>query len=214
MEPAQPPDSPIPLWLAWAREIQAIAQIGDHYAVNVFEHERYQRLSEIAAEMISAHAGLEAPALVKIFQAQQGYATPKVDVRAAAFRDGKLLLVRERSDGGWTLPGGWADVGDAPAESAERETCEEAGFRVKARKLIGVYDGNRFEPLVLSHAYKLVFLCEVLSGEATPSSETSGVAFFAEDEIPSLLSANRTPMRLIRDAFAAFSDPFRQAVFD
>jgi len=135
-------------------------------------------------------------------------------VRAAAFRDGKLLLVRERSDGGWTMPGGWADVGDAPAESAEREAWEEAGFRVKARKLIGVYDANRFTPLDLNHAYKLVFLCDVIDGEATPSNETSEVAFFAEDEIPALLSDRRTPLRIIGDAFSALSDPGIQAVFD
>jgi ADP-ribose pyrophosphatase YjhB (NUDIX family) len=203
-----------PRWLEWAREIQALAQIGNHYATNDWQQERYHRLMEIAAEIVSEHTGLDAPALMEIYLAQAGYATPKVDVRAAAFRDGKLLLVRERSDGGWTLPGGWADVGDAPAESAEREAWEEAGFRVKAHRLVGVYDGNRFKPLELNHAYKLVFLCEVTSGEATPSNETSEVAFFAEDEIPSPISANRTPLRLIQDAFAAFSNPDKPGVFD
>jgi len=137
-----------------------------------------------------------------------------VDVRAAAFRDGKLLLVRERSDGGWTMPGGWADVGDAPAASAEREAWEEAGFRVKARKLVGVYDANRFIPMELMHAYKIVFLCEVIDGEATPSNETSEVAFFAEEDIPAQLSEQRTHPRQIRDAFLALSDPDKQAVFD
>jgi 8-oxo-dGTP pyrophosphatase MutT (NUDIX family) len=122
--------------------------------------------------------------------------------------------VRERMDGGWTMPGGWADVGDRPAEAAEREAWEEAGFRVQTRRLIGVYDGNRFEPLELHHAYKLVFLCEVIGGEATPSNETSEVAFFGKDEIPALLSDQRTPPRLIRDAFAAYSDPDCQPVFD
>jgi ADP-ribose pyrophosphatase YjhB (NUDIX family) len=169
---------------------------------------------QIAAEIVSDHTGLDTSAVIEINQAQGGYATPKVDVRVAAFRDGKLLLVRERSDGGWTMPGGWADVGDAPAESAAREAWEEAGFHVKARKLIGVYDANRFDPLELMHAYKLVFLCEVINGEATPSDETSEVAFFAEDEIPSCLSANRTPLRLIRDSFTALSDPNTPAVFD
>jgi len=210
----QPTPPSFPRWLAWAREIQALAQTGDHYAANDYQRERYHRLTEIAAEIISEHTGLEIPALMEMFAAQGGYATPKVDVRAAAFRDGKLLLVKERSDGGWTMPGGWADVGDAPAESAEREAWEEAGFRVKARKLVGVYDANRFEPLEIMHAYKLVFLCEVIEGEATPSNETSEVAFFAEKELPALLSEQRTNPRHIHDAFLALSDPIRPVVFD
>jgi len=213
MNTQQTPPS-FPRWLAWAREIQALAQTGDHYAANDYQRERYHRLTEIAAEIISEHTDMQTTTLMEIFAAQGGYATPKVDVRAAAFRDGRLLLVRERSDGGWTMPGGWADVGDAPAESAEREAWEEAGFRVKARKLVGVYDANRFEPLELMHAYKLVFLCEVIEGEATPSSETSEVAFFAEGELPTPLSEQRTHSRHIRDAFLALSDPTRPAVFD
>lgn len=206
--------SSLPHWLAWAREIQALAQTGDHYATDHYQRERYNRLLEIAAEIIEEFSSLETTATMEIFTAQAGYATPKVDVRAAVYRDGKLLLVRERSDGGWTLPGGWADVGDAPAASAERETCEEAGFRVKAQKLVGVYDANRFDPMELMHAYKLVFLCEVIDGKATPSSETSEVAFFGEQEIPSPLSERRTSMRMIRDAFKALNNPGQPAVFD
>jgi len=209
---ATPP--PFPQWLTWAREIQALSQIGDHYAANDFERDRYHRLIEIAAEIISAHSHLEVNSLVEVYAAQCGYATPKVDVRAAAFREGKLLLVRERSDGGWTMPGGWADVGDAPSRSAEREAWEEAGFHVQARQLIGVYDANRFDPMILMHAYKLVFLCEVIDGKATPSNETSEVAFFAENEIPANLSDRRTPARVIQDAFKALGNPGMPAVFD
>jgi ADP-ribose pyrophosphatase YjhB (NUDIX family) len=211
---AQPHSPSLPRWLAWAREIQALAQIGDHYAANDFQRERYHRLMEIAAEIVSEHADLKTTAVMEIYTAQGGYATPKVDVRAAVFCENKLLLVRERTDGGWTMPGGWADVGDAPAVSAEREAWEEAGFRVKARKLVGVYDANRFDPLELMHAYKLVFLCDVIEGEATPSSETSEVAFFAEEELPTPLSERRTNPRHIRDAFLALSNPYKLAVFD
>src|SRR3989304_5251469 len=199
----QPIPPGFPRWLAWAREIQALAQTGDHYAANDYQRERYHRLMEIAAEIISEQSNLEMPTLMETFTAQVGYATPKVDVRAAVFRDGKLLLVRERSDGGWTMPGGWADVGDAPAASAEREAWEEAGFRVRARKLVGVYDANRCDPMELMHAYKLVFLCDVIEGEPTPSSETSEVAFFAEGDLPIPLSDKRTHARHIRDAFLA-----------
>ena len=203
-----------PRWLEWAREIQALSQTGSHYAENEYQRDRNRRLSEIAAEIISEHTGLAFTPLAQVFQAQIGYATPRVDVRGAVFQDGRLLLVRERQDGGWTMPGGWADVGDVPSEAAEREVWEEAGFRVKARKLVGVYDANRLGPLELFHAFKLVFLCQLIEGAARPSSETSEVAFFAQNELPGLLSGARTRPRHILDAFQAYHDPDCAAVFD
>ena len=203
-----------PRWLEWAREIQALAQTGYHYAENDYQRERYHRLTEIAAEIVSENCDLEYEPLMDVFKAQIGYATPRVDVRGAVFKDGKLLLVRERMDGGWTMPGGWADVGDVPSESAEREVWEEAGFRVKARKVIGVYDANRVPPLELFHAFKLVFLCDLLDGAPTPSNETSEVAFFGPDEIPQPLSVGRTQPRQIVDAFAALEDLAGPTFFD
>jgi ADP-ribose pyrophosphatase YjhB (NUDIX family) len=203
-----------PRWLEWAREIQALSQSGIHYAKNDFDRQRYLRLGEIAAEMTAAGSDLEYPILVNLFNAQIGYATPRVDVRAAVFQDGKLLMVRERMDGGWTLPGGWADVGDVPSEAAEREAREEAGFHVKARKLVGVYDANRSGPLEIFHAYKLVFLCDLIGGEAQTSIETSEVAFFSLEEVPTTLSGERTRPRHIGDIFAAYKDPESLAIFD
>ncbi len=203
-----------PQWLIWAREIQALAQTGNHFAVNDYQRERYQRLEEISAEIINACSDLEFEPLKNAFHEQIGYATPRVDVRGAVFQEGKLLMVRERSDGGWTMPGGWADVGDVPSQAAEREVWEEAGFRVKATKLVGVYDANRLGPLTVFHAFKLVFLCELLEGEATPSNETSEVAFFGPDELPLQLSGERTGLRHIEDAFRALRDPDAPAVFD
>jgi ADP-ribose pyrophosphatase YjhB (NUDIX family) len=200
--------------LEWAREVQALAQTGHHYAHDDFEKDRCRRLMEIAAEMISENSGLDYLPLVKAFREQVGYATPKIDVRSAIFRDSKLLLVRERVDGGWTMPGGWVDVGDTPSEAAERESWEEAGFHVKARKVIGVYDANRVRPLELFHAFKVVFLCEILDGEARPSNETSEVSFFGPGEIPSNFSGERTTARHVRDAFAALDNPDIPTVFD
>lgn len=207
-------DSKPPKWLAWAREIQAIAQTGDHYADNHYQHERYQRLLEIAAEMVNENGKVDYTPVLGAFRGAVGYATPRIDVRGAVFQDGKLLLVREISDGGWCMPGGWADVGDVPSESAEREVWEEAGFKVKAKKVVGVYDANRTGPLELFHAFKVVFLCDVLDGKATPSVETSEVGFFSPEEIPGVLSPNRTSPRVIADAFAAYQDPERPTQFD
>jgi ADP-ribose pyrophosphatase YjhB (NUDIX family) len=203
-----------PRWLEWAREIQALSQTGYHYAENEYQRERNRRLAEIAAEMISAHTNLDFPELVNVFHAQMGYATPRVDVRGAVFQEGKLLMVRERMDGGWTLPGGWVDVGNKPSEAVEREVWEEAGFHVNARKVIGVYDANRDEPLELFHAFKLVFLCDLIDGQARGSHETSEVAFFGPDEIPETLSGERTQPRQIRDAFAALQNPDCPTRFD
>lgn len=204
----------LPRWLEWAREIQALSQTGYHYAENEYHRQRYRRLLEIAAEIFSEYTLLDYPALAEVFTSQIGYATPRVDVRAAVFQDGRLLLVRERADGGWTMPGGWADVGDAPSHAAEREAWEEAGFRVRARRLVGVYDANRTNPMEVFHAFKIVFLCDVLEGEARPSVETSEVAFFTQEEIPAALSGERTKARHIRDAFAIYRDPLAPAVFD
>jgi ADP-ribose pyrophosphatase YjhB (NUDIX family) len=203
-----------PRWLEWAQEIQALAQTGSHYAENEYQRGRYQRLLEIAAEIAHESSGLEYPSILSAYRDQLGYATPKVDVRGAVFQESKLLLVRERQDNGWTLPGGWADVGDLPSAATEREVWEEAGFRVRAVKVIGVYDANRLPPLELFHAFKIVFLCELIDGQPTPSSETSEVAFFGLDEIPAILSGERTRPRHIQDAFHALAEPGCPTIFD
>jgi ADP-ribose pyrophosphatase YjhB (NUDIX family) len=197
------PDEGSPRWLEWAREIQATAQTGLHFAENNYQRQRFQRLLEISAEIIAEHSNLDQVELVNLFEDQIGYATPRVDVRGAVFLDRDLLLVREIADGGWTMPGGWADVGDIPSAAVEREVLEEAGFEVKACKVIGIYDANRTGPLEVFHAFKIVFLCDILGGEPRPSDETSEVAFFSQSEIPQILSGERTRPRHIQDAFTA-----------
>lgn len=207
-------ENQVPQWLLWAREIQALAQTGTEYASNEFELLRYKRLSEIAAEMIAENTDLCTSEIMDEFDSQRGYATPRVDVRAAVFRDGKLLMVKERMDGSWAMPGGWADVGDVPSEAAERETWEEAGFEVKARKVVGVYDANRVGELALYHAFKVIFLCELQGGEARTSNETLEVRFYERDEVPEDMLRTRTTARQIDDAFAALADPDLPTVFD
>ncbi len=201
-------------WLEWARQIQALAQTGLHYALNDFQRQRYLRLQEIAAEMVSENSDVPLQPLAHIYQEQIGYATPRLDVRGAVIEDGKLLMVRERADGGWTMPGGWADVGDMPSLAVEREVLEESGLQVRAYRLVGVYDANRMAPLEVFHSYKLVFLCQVLGGELAVSDETSEAAFFSPQEIPEHLSENRTTPRTIQDAFRAYDDASWNSVFD
>jgi ADP-ribose pyrophosphatase YjhB (NUDIX family) len=207
-------DGQVPHWLAWAREIQALSQTGLTYASSEYETQRYQRLTEIAAEIVQNHTGLSEEYLLEDFSAQPGYATPKVDVRGAVVRNGEILLVQERADGRWCMPGGWADVGDLPSEMVAREVWEESGFRVVPRKLVGVFDANRSgRPLELYHAYKVVFLCEIIGGERRPSSETLDVGFFRFDDLPPL-SANRTHERHLVEVLAHVQDPNRDAAFD
>lgn len=202
-------------WLYWAREIEALAKTGLHYARNEFEVERAERLLEVAAEIIAEHSNLTMEQLHLAFEQQPGYVTPKVDVRAAVFDQDKLLMVREVMDGGWTLPGGWADVGESPALATEREVLEEAGLEVKAARLVGVYDANRVPgSLDLFHAYKLIFLCELVGGEVNTSHETSEVGFFDKGHIPHPLSGYRTTERHLEDVFRFHHDGSLPAVFD
>jgi ADP-ribose pyrophosphatase YjhB (NUDIX family) len=137
-----------------------------------------------------------------------------VDVRAAVFRDDQVLLVREREDGGWTLPGGWADVGESPGIAAVREVKEEAGMDVRPTKLAAVYDRNRHgHPPIPYHAYKLFFLCEITGGAPATSYETTEVAFFPEDDLPPLSLARVTPGQL-RHLFDHYRHPEWPTSFD
>jgi ADP-ribose pyrophosphatase YjhB (NUDIX family) len=203
-----------PDWLNWARTLQALAQTGLTYAQNDYDRERYQKLHDLAVEIFAVHTGEPEATLARWFAVQPGYATPKVDVRGACFRGGKILLVRERADGGWCLPGGWADVGDVPSQAAEREVREESGFECAARKVIGVFDANRGgEPFSAFHAFKIVFLCEITGGAAHPDHEISGVDFFARDALPPL-SPHRTTAEWLAECFAHLDDPDRPTAFD
>lgn len=207
-------DNLVPRWLDWAREIQAVSQTGLTYASSEYETQRYRRLTEIAAEIIRDHTSLAKEHLLQDFSTQVGYATPKVDVRGAVVREGQILLVQERVDGRWCMPGGWADVGDLPSEMVVREVWEESGFQVVPRKVIGVYDANRSgRPLELYHAYKIVFLCDLTGGEARPSDETLDVRFFSFDDVP-VLSTSRTHQRHLAEVEAHLHDPDRPAAFD
>lgn len=203
-----------PNWLSWARTVQAVAQNGLTYAESPFDRERYTKLAALAEEIYATYTGLSGEALTAWLNVQPGYVTPKVDVRGACFRDGRLLLVRERSDGGWCLPGGWADVGDVPSEAAVREVREEAGFTCVARKVLGVFDANRGgAPLSAYHAFKIIFGCEITGGEARPDHEILEVGWFGRNETPPL-SGNRTTAAQLAECFAHHADPARPAAFD
>lgn len=205
-----------PQWLQWAKRLQAISQNGLTFAENPFDIERYEAIREIALEIMAEGTSVNITQLREMFSQEVGYATPKVDVRGVVFRDEALLLVKERSDGGWTLPGGWADIGDSPSDAVVREIYEEAGYQTRAIKLLAVYDRNKQNPHKASvhHIYKLFFQCELLSGSATTSIETEEVAFFQEQDIPEQLSLGRTTDAQIKRMFEHYRHPEFQTDYD
>lgn len=184
--------------IEWARRIAALARTGLHYSSNHYDADRYKQLLNIACEMLAAASGEDEATIKRLLEADEGYVTPKVDVRGAVFRDGKVLLVREAADGLWSLPGGWADVGDAPSAAVEREIREESGYEARAVKLLAVEDRKRRHPPSLHEVYKLAFLCELIGGAARPSEETSAVGWFAEDDLPPLSTARVTAGQIKR----------------
>ncbi|MDP9082610.1 MAG: NUDIX hydrolase [Pseudomonadota bacterium] len=191
-----------------------MAQTGLTFASDRFDRQRYERLREVAASMLARGTGADYDAVHGIFIEDTGYATPKVDVRGAAFLDGRVLLVREISDGKWTLPGGWADVNQTPSHCVVREFAEESGFIAKASKLAAVHDyQTRNRPGHMDSIYKLFFICEIIGGSATASDETSEVAFFPRDDLPPL-SLGRTSAAQIHRMFEHHEHPELATDFD
>ncbi|MCP9485671.1 MAG: NUDIX hydrolase N-terminal domain-containing protein [Gaiellaceae bacterium MAG52_C11] len=201
-------------WLDWVRRLQAIAQNGLLYTDGPFDRERYAALRAITAEIAAAGGG-EPEQLAATFAAQGGYATPKVDVRAVAFREDRILLVRNRDDGLWSPPGGWVEVGERPSQAVEKELREESGYSGRAVKLVGIYDLDlRSRPRWPFHGFTLVILCELESSEPGPlhAAEIDSADFFAEDALPPL--SIRLAAEQVRAAFAHERDRTLPSAFD
>jgi ADP-ribose pyrophosphatase YjhB (NUDIX family) len=204
-----------PQWLRIARELRAMAQTGLTFTTDRFDRQRYERIRELAASMLALGSGADYGAILGILHEDKGYATPKVDVRGAAFVDGRVLLVREISDGKWTLPGGWADVNQTAGECVVREIAEESGFEARILKLAAVHDYQRSNrPLRhIDSIYKIFFVCEITGGAARVSDETSEVAFFSRHELPPL-SLGRSTAAQIDRMFQHAEHPGLAADFD
>ncbi len=192
--------------LDWARKVRAIAHNGLLFAKDSFDRDRYQKLQALTDDLIAAELSLPVEEVRTLWKYDEGYVTPKVDVRGAVFRDDRILLVRERSDGKWSLPGGWVDINDSPAAAIEREIWEESGFRAKAVKLAALFDRQRHpHPPSLYHIYKLLFLCELTGGEAQVSNETDAIEFFPLSSLPEL-----SPGRITRGQIERMFEHQRQ----
>ncbi len=202
-------------WLAWAQRLQAISQTGLTYCKDPFDQERYTAILELAAELVAEGSSTPLPVIRDLFASQAGYATPKIDLRAAVFDEReRILLVREREDGGWSLPGGWADIGSSPSENVLREVKEESGYEAEILKLAAVFDRDRHgHPPIAFYTYKLFFICKLTGGAAAASNETDSVEFFDEHSLPPL-SLTRVTEDEIRLMFEHFRDPHRPTSFD
>jgi ADP-ribose pyrophosphatase YjhB (NUDIX family) len=196
------------------QELRAIAQTGLAFCQDVYGRQRYERVRELAAALTARQSGADVDALLSLFLEGAGYATPKVGVRGAVFRDSRVLMVRETSDGAWALPGGWADVNQSAAECVVREVAEESGFECRAIKLVAAYDYKKhFAQRRVESIYNLYFLCELTGGAARASVETSEVAFFARDALPPL-SPGRANAAQIELMFRHFEHPELPTEFD
>ena len=203
-----------PRWLRLAREMSAMAQTGLAFSKDPYDRLRYERLRELSAEMLAQGSAADYERILESLRGETGYATPKVDVRGAAFRDGRVLLVREITDGKWTLPGGWADVNQTAAQCVVREIAEESGFEARALKLAAVHDyQTRNHPHHKDSIYKLLFLCDIVGGEARTSNETSEVGFFPRHDLPPL-SVGRSTAAQIELMFRHRDDPGLPTEFD
>ncbi len=203
-------------WYEWATQIQAAVQGTLAYSKNEFEIERCRKLEALAHEILTTYSELEFVQVQQFFESDKGYSTPKVDVRGVVFNDeGQILMVREKVDGRWSLPGGWADLGDSPAEAVVREIREEAGYIAQATRLLGVLDRNKSARMPRAfYIYKVFMRCEII--ERLPqveNAETDEVNFFPFDQLPQLSTARNTyeQMQAISEFWA---NPERPPLFN
>lgn len=198
----------------WYRRLRVVAQYGLTYSKDPYDLERFREVLAITEELAARISGDSAAKVSEALRLECGPPSPKLDVRAAVFEGERILLVREASDGLWTLPGGWVDLGDSPSAAAAREVHEESGLLCEPRKLIALLDRNKHPhgPL-LYHTYKLFFLCERVGGELSTSLETTAADFFPLESLPPL-SITRVLPEQITMAFRHRADPSLPTEFD
>jgi ADP-ribose pyrophosphatase YjhB (NUDIX family) len=187
-------------WVEWARTLASVAQNGLEYADNAYDAARYRDVRRVAAALLAAGGAGPAPRVLEVLERERGYATPKVDVRAYVAEQHRVLLVKEREDGRWTLPGGWADPTDLPSTAIEREVAEEAGYLVRARRLLACWDRSLQDgaPPYPFRVYKLFFACEIVGETVRDDTETEDVAWHDLAALPPLSLGRVTADQIAR----------------
>ena len=200
-------------WLDWAVELQALAQAGLFYSKDIYDIERFQRIRQIAVEMLTDPSGLPLERVQDLFCNETGYQTPKLDTRAAVFQNNRILLVQE-NNGFWSLPGGWVDVNLSVAENTVKEVKEEAGLDVSAKQIIAVLDRKKHNPEIYAYNICKVFvLCDLLDGEFRENSETVASGYFSMEDLPPL-AENKTTEKQIQMCFDAYHAEHWDTIFD
>ncbi|MFC7392316.1 NUDIX hydrolase [Scopulibacillus cellulosilyticus] len=202
-------------WLNWSKRMQAIAQAGLTYSKDPYDIERFQELRQISLEIMSEYTNLKnMKKIEELFANETGYQTPKVDIRGVVYKNSKLLFVKEKSDGGWSLPGGWADVGFTPSEIAVKEIHEESGYKTEPKRLLAVLDMSCHpHPPAPYHIYKIFIECSLIGGRAETGLETEKVSFFGRDELPAL-SVQRNTESQIKMLFDQLEEKKNNVIFD
>lgn len=200
--------------LKWIIEIQSIAQAGLTYTDNVYDIERYERLREISALMMSEKSGLNLDKVKNLFRNETGYQTPKIDTRAAIFKDNKILLTHEKN-GTWALPGGWCDVLETIKTNTLKEVKEETWLDVDTVKIIAIQDRNKHNKPIYAYGICKVFvLCNLLGGKFIKNIETTEIKYFSLDELPNNLAEEKTTKEQIEMCFEAYKSSDWKVLFD
>lgn len=183
-----------PKWLYWAKQLQSLAQTGLEFTENPYDRERYNRIRELSLEIMNEYTGLEMKRLADLFANESGYQTPKIDVRAAIFnKREEILLVREKADNKWSLPGGWADIELSLKENLIKEAREEAGAEIIPKRVIGIFDRNRYVDDDFPYsAYKIFVECDLVTSNFSKNTETSDHGFFTQYNLPELSECRNT----------------------
>ncbi|MED3823000.1 NUDIX hydrolase [Priestia flexa] len=201
-------------WLEWVKRIQSLSQAGLAFSKDVYDLERYEELRSISVEIMAQYTGLEMEKIRNLFTNETGYQTPKIDVRGAVFKDGKILMVRENIDDKWSLPGGFCDISFSPTENIVKEIKEESGYEVISKKMLALLDMNKHpHPPQPYHYYKLFIQCDIVDGHASIGIETKEINFFSETNLPKL-STNRNTESQIKLLFDFYRNPKKEAILD
>lgn len=201
-------------WLEWAAKLQSIAQAGLTYSENQYDIDRYQQIRRLSVDILHEYTGISYEKVRDLFASETGYQTPKVDIRASVFKDNKILLVREKIDGAWSLPGGWADVNSSVGESAVRECMEEAGAHVLTKRIIAIHQADKHYDFPYPYTiYKIFVECELVENNFTENTETLEAGFFPIDSLPPLSTERNTPEQ-IKMCFEAKKHGLFETVFD
>jgi ADP-ribose pyrophosphatase YjhB (NUDIX family) len=201
-------------WLEWAIRLQSIAQAGITFGQNQYDLDRYLQIRNLSVEILHEYTEVSHKKIRDLFASETGYQTPKVDIRASVFKDNKILMVREKIDGAWSLPGGWADVNSSVSESAARECLEEAGARVKPKRIIAIHQADRHYDFNYPYTiYKIFVECELIGNNFQDNTETLEAGFFPVDSLPPL-STERNTMEQIEMCFEAKKHKLFETLFD